>query len=136
RSVVVATGCHEQPAVFGNNDLPGVMLASAAQRLIHLYAVKPFDRAVVLTANADGYRAAGHLHRSGVKVVAVIDLRPEGEPSEVGEQAVRAGIPVYAGHAVYEAVPASDGIGVRSVVVCPLDPQGPLRTAESFTLVC
>src|SRR5579885_2466400 len=42
RGVIIASGGIEQPAVFGNNDLPGVMLAGAAQRLIHLYAVKPF----------------------------------------------------------------------------------------------
>lgn len=40
-SVIVASGAFEQPAVFRNNDLPGVMLASAAQRLIHRYGVKP-----------------------------------------------------------------------------------------------
>ena len=32
-AVIFATGLMEQPAVFRNNDLPGVMLASAAQRL-------------------------------------------------------------------------------------------------------
>ena len=40
-AVVVASGAFEQPAVFGNNDLPGVMLASAAQRLMYRYGVKP-----------------------------------------------------------------------------------------------
>ena len=67
-AMLVAAGCFEQPAVFRNNDLPGVMLASAAQRLIHLYAVKPFDRAIVLAANRDGYRAALDLHHAGVVV--------------------------------------------------------------------
>ena len=33
-SVVVASGAFEQPAVFRYNDLPGIMLASAAQRLM------------------------------------------------------------------------------------------------------
>jgi len=37
-------GAYEQPAVFRNNDLPGIMLASAAQRLIYRYAVKPMQR--------------------------------------------------------------------------------------------
>jgi len=35
RSVVIAQGAYEQPAVFRGNDLPGVMLASAAQRLLY-----------------------------------------------------------------------------------------------------
>ena len=51
RAVVYATGAIEQPAVFGHNDLPGVMLASAAQRLARLYAVKPCERMVLLVAN-------------------------------------------------------------------------------------
>jgi len=75
RAVVVCTGVFEQPAVFRNNDLPGVMLASAAQRLIHRYAVKPFSRVVVLTANADGERAAEDFARHGIEVAAVVDLR-------------------------------------------------------------
>ena len=38
-AVIVATGSYEQPMVFRNNDLPGVMLGSAAQRMIRLYGV-------------------------------------------------------------------------------------------------
>ena len=34
--VVLASGATEQPMVFRNNDLPGVVLASAAQRLLRL----------------------------------------------------------------------------------------------------
>src|SRR5688572_29444809 len=41
RAVVVAQGAFEQPAVFRGNDLPGVMLASGAQRLMARYAVAP-----------------------------------------------------------------------------------------------
>src|SRR5690606_3392624 len=39
--LVLATGAHEQPLTFRNNDLPGVMLSSAAQRLMRHYAVRP-----------------------------------------------------------------------------------------------
>jgi sarcosine oxidase subunit alpha len=135
-SVVMTTGCYEQPAVFCNNDLPGVMLASAAQRLIRLYAVKPFAQGVVLAANTDGYRAALDLHAVGVQVKAVVDLRPGGEPSEIGARVKAAGIPVHAGHAVYEAIPGSDAVGVRGAVVCPLDAEGKPQTARSFALDC
>ena len=51
------------------------MLGSAAQRLIHLYAVKPCDRCVVLAGNADAYAVALDLHRAGVEVAAIVDLR-------------------------------------------------------------
>ena len=77
RAVVFATGAIEQPAVFRNNDLPGVMLASAAQRLIYRYAVAPGSKAVVLAANDDAYRAARDLAAHGVTVQAVVDLRED-----------------------------------------------------------
>ena len=48
---MVATGCDEYPSVFHNNDLPGVMLGSGVQRLLHLYGVKPGNRALVVTNN-------------------------------------------------------------------------------------
>ena len=77
RELVLAAGAIEQPAQFRNNDLPGVMLASAAQRLIRLYGVRPGRRAVVMTANDDGYGAALDLAEAGVEVAAVLDLRHE-----------------------------------------------------------
>src|SRR3546814_2444557 len=39
-SIVVATGALDQPMVFRNNDLPGIMMGSAAERLIGLYGVR------------------------------------------------------------------------------------------------
>ena len=35
RQVVLATGAHERPLVFADNDRPGVMLASAAQAYVY-----------------------------------------------------------------------------------------------------
>jgi sarcosine oxidase subunit alpha len=124
RCVVVATGCYEQPAVFRNNDLPGVMMASAAQRLIYQYAVRPFSQAVVFTANQDGYEAALDLHEAGIRVTAVADLRPAGEDSEAGRQAVRAGITIHQGVAVYEAIPTYGKKNIRGAILCSLDQQG------------
>ena len=79
RATIVASGAFEQPAVFRNNDLPGVMFASAAQRLIYRYSVKPMTQAVVLTANREGYDAAADLHRHGIGVSVIVDLRDQGE---------------------------------------------------------
>ena len=41
RRLVFATGAIEQPLVFAGNDLPGVMLAGGARRLVALYGVAP-----------------------------------------------------------------------------------------------
>ena len=73
--LVVASGLIERPYVFAGNDLPGVMLSTAARRLINLYAVRPGQRAVVLSANAAGDAAAEDLRRVGVDVAAVVDPR-------------------------------------------------------------
>ena len=75
KALVVAPGLIERPYVFAGNDLPGVMLASAARRLINLYAVKPGERAVVFTANENGDRAASDLQRVGVDVAGIVDAR-------------------------------------------------------------
>ncbi len=134
RATVVAGGVFEQPAVFRNNDLPGVMLASAAQRLIHRYAVKPMDKAVVLTANADGYRAALDLLAVGVAVGPVVDLRAEGEASGLAERVKERGIQVLRGHCVFEA--RGRGGRLTEVVVCPWDGKGNADSASPVTVAC
>lgn len=121
KAVVFASGAFEQPAVFRNNDLPGIMLAGAAQRLIHRYGVKPMTRAVVLAANADGYRAAIDLAEQGVTVAALVDLRSSHQAGEL-EVAVKAkGIQVFSSACIYEAVPAADGQSVGSVRIAAFD---------------
>lgn len=75
--LVVAAGLIERPYVFEGNDLPGVMLSTAARRLINLYAVQPGSRAVVLSANPEGDAAAADLERIGVSV-RLIDARRGG----------------------------------------------------------
>ena len=136
RGLVVAAGCFDQPAVFRNNDLPGVMLASAAQRLIHQYAVKPFRQAVVLAANTDGYRAAVDLHRAGVRVALVSDLRPQGEASAWKEEVAGRGIPIRPGTAVFEALPAPGKRAIpRGPAPCSGRPwRGPARKVRAHCL--
>ena len=133
RAVLVAGGAYEQPAVFRNNDLPGVMLASAAQRLIYRYGVKPMDNAVVLTANADGYRAALDLLAQGIGVPAIVDLRPEGDSSDLPTRAKQLGIQVLKGHCVFEA---EGGDRLAAVVVCPVDADGRPQTSAPQRMAC
>ena len=77
--LIVAAGLIERPYVFEGNDKPGVMLSTAARRLINLYAVRPGERAVVFTANADGDAAAADLKRVGVEVAHIEDARLGGD---------------------------------------------------------
>src|SRR5204862_4087443 len=91
KTLVVAPGLIERPYAFAGNDLPGVMLSTAVRRLMNLYAVKPGERAVVLSANADGDAAVADLKRAGVEVVRVEDARLGGDVTAVrGRGGVRA----------------------------------------------
>jgi sarcosine oxidase subunit alpha len=78
RELILAPGAIGQPAIFRNNDLPGIMLGSAAQRLIRHYGVRPGQRAVVLVANDEGYAVALDLLDAGVAVALIVDPRPDG----------------------------------------------------------
>jgi sarcosine oxidase subunit alpha len=111
RSVVIAQGAYEQPAVFRGNDLPGVMLASAAQRLLYRHAVLAAQRLIVLTANAHGYAAALDAILHGAQVLAVLDLRAQcGALSRpAADELARRGIPLHYGVIPIEAVAGDTG---------------------------
>ena len=117
RATVMASGAFEQPAVFRNNDLPGVMLGSAMQRLIHRYAVQPARRAVVLAANADAYRVALDLLDAGVQVMAVADLRDQPMACDAMDAVRARGVECLAGYAIYEAHAGERG-ELAAVTLC------------------
>lgn len=79
RAVILATGSIEQPAIFRNNDLPGIMFGGAVQRLIRHYGVRPGQKAVVLATGDEGYCVALDLVEAGVSVMQVVDPRSSGE---------------------------------------------------------
>ena len=134
RALVVATGCHEQPLVFRNNDLPGVMLGSAAQRLIKLYGVRPGRRAVVATVNDDGYGVALDLIDAGTEVAAVVDLRMEAPDGALGAALAARRVPVHAGAAPWEAVPRRNGPGIARARIARIVDEGVCApSVDSFT---
>lgn len=75
RQVILATGAHERPLVFANNDLPGIMLSGAIASYVNRYAILPGKSALIFTNNDEGYRAAIALKQHGANVT-VIDARP------------------------------------------------------------
>jgi sarcosine oxidase, subunit alpha len=93
RHIVVATGAHERPIVFTDNDRPGIMLAASARTYLHRYGVKVGGQAVVFTTNDSAYAAAVDLHDAGVRINAVVDARVEAPPAWKAECDKR-GIPV------------------------------------------
>ena len=89
RQVVVATGAHERPLVFADNDRPGVMLASAARSYAHRYGVAVGTRCVVFTNNDSAYDAAVDLAAAGIDVAAIVDIRPDATAEAAGIDILR-----------------------------------------------
>ena len=102
--VVLATGSYETPVLFEDNDLPGIMLASAARRLVGLYGVRPGTTAVVATETDRGYSAALELIDAGVEVSAVCDSRPASTESGAAQAVRDRGVRVLNEHRVVKAL--------------------------------
>ena len=101
KRVILATGAHERPIVFGNNDLPGIMLASAVSSYIHRYGVLPGRNAVVFANNDAGYRCALDLKACGANVT-VVDSRAQGKGA-LQDAARRQGVKIMNNAAIMAA---------------------------------
>ncbi|MEY9838777.1 sarcosine oxidase subunit alpha [Streptacidiphilus sp. EB103A] len=99
RRIVVATGAHERPLVFADNDRPGIMLAGAARTYLHRYGVLAGRQVAVCTTDDSAYRAAVDLADAGATVTAVVDARAR-VPEAWAEECARRGIEVRAGEVV------------------------------------
>lgn len=118
--VILATGAHERPLVYSNNDVPGCMVCGAVSTYINRYGVVPGNTLVVTTTNDYGYQAALDWHDAGRKVVAVVDTRagPEGERLDAARQR---GINIITGSAVIDVQGAKR---VSSVSVAAINSDG------------
>ncbi len=77
KQTILAAGAIERPIAFENNDRPGIMLASALRTYANRFAVTADKRVAIFTNNDDGHRTAADLHAKGVKISAVVDVRPD-----------------------------------------------------------
>jgi len=77
KQVILATGAVERPLVFANNDLPGVMLAGAAQSYLNRYAVACGKKILLFTNNSSAYQAAFDLADAGLEIVSIVDARSQ-----------------------------------------------------------
>lgn len=118
--VVLATGAHERPLVYANNDVPGCMISGAVSAYINRYSVVPGNELVVMTTNDYGYQAALDWADAGRTVVAIVDTRDIAIGDRV--QAARdRGLKIIFGSAVIEVQGTKR---VTSVSVAPLSSDG------------
>jgi heterotetrameric sarcosine oxidase alpha subunit len=89
KRAVLAAGAIERPIVFGGNDRPGIMLASAMRSYVNRFAVAPGGRIAIFTNTDDGWHTAFDLAKVGIEVPAIIDSRPTVSP-QLAAQASRA----------------------------------------------
>jgi len=98
KEVVVSTGSIERPLVFGNNDRPGILLASAAKEYIKKYGVLVGKKPIIFTNNDSAYDTAIEFKKNGVNPL-VVDVRKNSE-STVVKEAKDLGINIKFSHAV------------------------------------
>ena len=116
RHTLLATGSHERPVVFANNDRPGIMLAAAARTYLHRYGVAVGENVVTFTTNDSAYSSAFELHDAGVRVAAIVDARREIDDA-LREGARRRGIPLHDRSVVADTDGAPFDDGGRVVAV-------------------
>lgn len=131
RQVIVTTGMIERPLIFGNNDLPGTMLASAGRTYANRYAINPGKKIAVFTNNNSAYDAAIDLSACDCDIT-IIDIRREIDTG-LTRSAREAGVELHQGHAVARANGCKC---VRSIDVMELDYEQLRPSKVSFTLPC
>ncbi|HWI21574.1 MAG TPA: 2Fe-2S iron-sulfur cluster-binding protein [Baekduia sp.] len=133
RRHVAATGAIEQPLVFPDNDLPGIMLASGALRLAAVYGVAVGTDAVVAGVGDEALESALGLHAAGIKVHAVADLRADALERPAAQKLKEAGIEVLAGMTV---VRASGNKALKSVKLAKIDGSGLAIAGSEREIAC
>lgn len=96
RRIVLATGAFEQPMLFGNNDLPGIMLAGAVHKYATRFAVHCGRRVAGVLNNDSGWRSLLAAHDNGTTVCAIVDTRSDLAPALL-DAAEERGIAVHRG---------------------------------------
>jgi sarcosine oxidase subunit alpha len=125
RQIVVCTGARQQPFLFHNNDLPGILLGDGVLRLARLNGVLAGRRAVVLTNCDDGQALAEQIAGLGIEIAAVVDQRPR--RTEGGNW------PVWGSATVLEAVGKVD---LKSVRVARLGADGAIEPGSELGFGC
>tara|TARA_Y100000590_G_scaffold43374_1_gene46132 strand:- start:3817 stop:6813 length:2997 start_codon:yes stop_codon:yes gene_type:complete len=98
KEVILSTGSLERPLVFGNNDRPGIMLASAAKEYLKTYGVLVGKKPIIFTNNDSVYDLAIEFKKNNIDPL-VIDVRENSE-SAIVKEAKNLNINIKFSHAI------------------------------------
>ena len=102
KKILLATGCHERPLLFENNDLPNIFLAGALVQYGIGYGVN-FKRYILAGNNDNIYQYAALLRRQDShSVIIIVDTRDKTNEALLQEIATLK-IPVYSGYRLHKA---------------------------------
>jgi len=101
KEVLISSGSIERPIVFGNNDTPGVVLASAAREYLKVYGVLVGKKPLIFTNNDSAYETAIEFKKNGIWPI-ILDTRINPD-SEIINEAKSMGIDIRFSHVVIAA---------------------------------
>lgn len=123
KQVVLATGAHERPIVFANNDRPGIMLASAVRTYLNRYGVAAGQSVAIAATNDSAYELLADLHFAGIEVPAIVDSRPTA--SAMAERVSQeTGTRLILGSAVTDTAGEGPAGRISEITVAALDEDG------------
>ncbi|MBW2148354.1 MAG: FAD-dependent oxidoreductase [Deltaproteobacteria bacterium] len=120
KAVAVATGAMENTLIFPGWTLPGVMGAGAAQTMLHIFRLRPGEKALMVGSGNVGLIVAYQLLQAGCGVEAVLEALPEigGYHVHAGK-ITRMGVPILTEHTIQEARGTDR---VRTALIARIDP--------------
>jgi sarcosine oxidase subunit alpha len=135
KQVIVTTGSYEIPLLFENNDIPGIFLAGALQRLMHRDYIRPGRQAVIAASNDRSYDLAHQLLACGVNVTGVVDHRTGNHvyASNAAQSIMQANISVFPRYTIKTAIGRRK---IKGVIINPLNSQKNAKTVSEMKLRC
>ena len=134
KKVIMATGAGENPLAFPGWTLPGVVGAGAIQTMINVHRVPVGKRVLMIGSGNVGLIVTYQLLQAGIDVAGIVEAAPQVGGYGVHSAKVRrAGVPMYTGHTVLEAVPNEDLSGVKGAIIAEVDNKfQPVKGTEQF----
>lgn len=134
QKVIMATGASENPLAFPGWTLAGVVGAGAIQTMINVHRVPVGERVLMIGSGNVGLIVTYQLLQAGIDVAGIVEAAPQVGGYGVHSAKVRrAGVPVYTGHTVLEAVPNEDMSGVKGAVIAKVDEKfQPIKGTEQY----